>query len=238
MARRPYYRFMVAACGVAAIASWVSCGGEGSSGLCSGSRPFPVTAVDDETRERLPSPMFAFEPNGLANESPDPNATYVFGGQGDSNGTFSPPLPCGRWGVHVFANGHRCQSLPTGNTGTLEVGLLALEANTAIPTITDATWSNPAPKAGTQITLTIDVEAASTAPSDRVVAVVVAESTTYRAIALSPVDAPEGSSATTQRFAGRVVLTGTAGTFTYAVVAATKECLASKILRLQLNTSG
>lgn len=238
MARRPLSRFVVAACAVAAIATWMGCGDDGSSGLCSGSRPFPVTAVDDESREPLPSPIFAFEPNGLSGVSPNPNATYAFGGQGDSNGTFSPPLPCGRWGVHVFANGHRCQSLPNGNTGTLEVGLLALEANTPIPAIVDAAWSDPAPKAGTQVTLTVDTEAASAEPGDRVVAVVVAESTTYRATALKLVDPPEGSSATTQRWQGRVLLTGTAGTFTYAIVAATEECLASKILRLQLSTSG
>lgn len=238
MARRSVSSVLALFLMCAAVASWAGCGAEGSSGLCSGSRTFPVTAVDDETREPLPGAIIAFEPNGLVGESPNPNATYVFGGQGDVNGTFGPPLPCGRWGVHVFANGHRCQSLLSGNTGALEVGLLALEANTAIPAITTATWSAPTPKAGTQVTLTVDTEAASTEAADRVVSVVVAESTTYRAAALTSVPAPEGSAATVQRWQARIGLTGTAGTFVYAVVAATENCLASKILRLQLSTSG
>lgn len=220
------------------MVAWASCGSDITSDVCSGSRIFPVTAVDDETRKPLPSPIIAFEANGLASPSPSPSATYVFGGQGDGNGTLSPPLPCGRWGVHVFANGHRCQSLPSGNVGALEVGLLPLEPNTPLPLLTEATWSPSTPKAGSQVTLTVDTEAASAEALDKVVSVVAVESTTYRAIALAEVPAPAGSAPTLQRWQGRAGLTSAAGTFTYAIVAATETCLASKILRLQLSTSG
>lgn len=222
-------------CGAVSLAACGSSNADPSTTTCSGTRAFPISAVDDSTREALPSPIVALEPNGLSHPSPDPNGAYVFGGQGDVNGTFSPPLPCGRWGVHVFVTGYRCQSLVSGNTGTLEIGLLPLDANDVVPVISQASWSNDAPKVGATVTLTLTTTAPSSAPEDAITGVVLAATATssYRAIALAPAAAVE-SDGVTQVWQGKLLLPAVAGTLTYAVVAATADCRASKTLRLPI----
>jgi len=220
------------------VGGMAACGSNESASTCSGNRDFALTAVDDDSRRALPGPIFALEKGGLTQPSPSPDGNYAFGGQGNTiTGAWSLGLPCGLWGVHVFANGYRCESLQRGNVGTLEVGLTALEPNDVVPLIAEASWSDEAPRAGAQQTLTVTTTAASALPQDQVTAVVVVEDSTHRAVALTAVAPAEGSDGITQVWQGRVLLSGQPGMYIYSVVAATSDCLASKILRLPLSTS-
>lgn len=139
----------------------------------------------------------------------------------------------------MFATGYRCQSLASGNTGTLEVGLLPLEANDTVPVIAQATWSDEAPKPGNQETITVTTTAPSADPNDAVRTVVVAATaaTSYRALALTQVTAGPSSDGVTQVWEGKLLLPGATGTLIYAVVAATADCRASKVLRIPIVTS-
>lgn len=213
-----------------------ACGGD-LTGSCSGSQALPVTAVDNDSRLALPSPLVAYEINGLQSASPSPDGNYVFGGQGNTDGLFSLPLPCGKWGVHIFANGYQCQSNILDNDSTLQVGLVALDSNAVVPVVGNAVWSDDAPKASSQQTLTVTTQAASQATADVVAVVLAVETVTHKAFRLALMDAASSVDGVTYTWQATVILPGEAGSYSYDLVAATEACVASKILRLQLSTS-
>jgi hypothetical protein len=228
--------FAVSACMLTMISSavFMACGSTTPSATCNGSRLFPITVVDSETRQVLASPLIAIEGNGLTADAPNPVGDYVAGGQGDSNGTWGIPLACGRYGVHTFAGQYHCQSTAASNNGTLTVGMVANGPDDRLPVIESALWTHETLQAGEAEPFTVMTTAASADAEDRVTAVLMVESTTAKVTALTlvqamPTDAPE-----TQTWTGNIRMPSRSGTYTYNLVAATDSCMSSKIKRLDI----
>jgi hypothetical protein len=197
-----------------------------------------VSLLDDGGMVPVPNAMLATEYGGLylpwcnmAQASP----WYRFGAVTDDAGAFTMTAAAGKLGFHAFATGQYYSRAPlnTSSGTTVTVTISPLPAGQAKPTITGAAFQQSTVAAGSQVTLSATVKAASSSDplSDETVLV---EPTHSWGVELDPPslgtkdDFPDGVWSLT--FAAP----SQPGAYTYWLSATSAGCVTSDLIQLPL----
>jgi hypothetical protein len=197
-----------------------------------------VSLLDDGGMVPVPNAMLATEYGGLylpwcnmAQASP----WYRFGAVTDDAGAFTMTAAAGKLGFHAFATGQYYSRAPlnTSSGTTVTVTISPLPAGQTKPTITGAAFQQSTVAAGSQVTLSATVKAASSSDplSDETVLV---EPTHSWGVELDPPslgtkdDFPDGVWSLT--FAAP----SQPGAYTYWLSATSAGCVTSDLIQLPL----